>query len=270
MGPGFRRDDGDFFMTVGTVEAPWRGEYARTARAVMRGCGQAALATGQRDMDRWPHPSLVLVALDLDATPVLLISGLADHTKNALQDPRAGLLFDGTGGLDDPLTGPRVAVLGRLERTDDRRSADRFLARHPGAALYAGFTDFAVWRLRPERAHLVAGFGRIRWIEGADLTLPAGVCGDLSERASDIVAHMNEDHADALNLYASVLMRQAPGAWRMTGIDPEGCDLRKETLTLRLPFPNVVTTAEQARGELVRLVKEARRQTAAASRPQEE
>lgn len=249
------------------VEAPWQGEYPRTARAVMRGCGQAALATGQRDMESWPHPSLVLVALDLDATPILLISALAEHTRNALEDTRAGLLFDGTAGLDDPLTGPRVAVLGRLERTDAPRHRARFLARHPGAALYAGFTDFAVWRLVPERAHLVAGFGRIRWIDGRDLTLPPAVYADLSERASDIVAHMNEDHADALNLYASVLMRQAPGAWRMTGIDPEGCDLRKETLTLRLPFPNVVTTAEQARGELVRLVKDARRQAEAESRP---
>lgn len=240
---------------------PWMSEYPRTARAVMRACGTAALATAQRDADGWPYPSLVLVALDLDATPILLISTLADHTKNALSESRAGLLFDGTAGLAEPLTGPRVSVLGRLERTDDPRLRDRFLARHPSAAAYAGFGDFGFFRLVPERAHLVAGFGRIRWIPAADLILPCAAFADLADRVGDIVAHMNDDHADALELYAQVLMKQAPGAWRMTGIDPEGCDLVQETVTIRLPFPRMVATAEQARKELVLLVKEARTQT---------
>lgn len=240
------------------ADAPWRAEFPGIARAVMRGCGQAALSTAQRDAGGWPYPSLVLVALDLDATPLLLISGLADHTRNLKEDPRAGLLFDGTGGLEDALTGPRVSVLGRMAPVRDERLMGRFLARHPEAAGYAGFGDFALWRMAVERAHLVAGFGRIRWIAGADLLVPADLCAPLAEREADVVGHMNEDHADAVRLYATTLLGQPDGDWRMSGIDPEGCDLRLEGRCARLPFAKPVGTAEQARVELVRLVKQAR------------
>jgi len=231
----------------------------------MRACGTATLATTQRDTVQpgrggTPYASLVQVAFDLDATPVLLISRLADHTQNLLADPRCGLLFDGTAGLAEPLTGPRLGVIGRLEPTDDGRLKRRFLARHPGAAGYAAFTDFGFWRMVPDRAHLVAGFGRIRWIDAADLLLPPPVWSTLAERESDIVAHMNEDHADAIGLYATVLAGLQPGDWRMTGIDPEGCDLINRTVSVRQPLHRMVTSAEEARVELVRLVKQARRQ----------
>lgn len=245
-------------MSMPPPGTAWTGEGPATGRAVMRGSGRAALATAQRDSGGWPLPSLVLVALDLDATPLLLLSGLAEHTRNLERDPRAGLLFDGTAGLDEPLTGPRLSVLGRMERTADPRLRDRFVARHPEAAQYAGFSDFALWRLRPERAHLVAGFGRIRWIAGDDLLLPAAAWAKLAEREGDIVGHMNADHADAVALYATVLAGRPAGDWRMTGLDPEGCDLRAGGATARLPFERTVTTAEEARAELVRLVRRAR------------
>lgn len=236
----------------------WAGEFPATSRAVMRGCGQAALATGQRDAGAWPYPSLVLTAFDPDGSPLLLISNLADHTRNLAADDRAGLLFDGTAGLAEPLTGPRVSVLGRMAPTDDPRHRARFLARHPSAAMYAGFGDFRIWRMRVERAHLVAGFGRIRWIPSADLLLPEEVWRPLSEREGDIVAHMNEDHADAIALFATVLLRQQGSGWRMTGIDPDGCDLTNGTVSVRLPLHAPVSTADQARAELVRMVGKAR------------
>src|ERR687897_1016700 len=120
---------------------------ATMARRVMRAADRAVLATAQRDAGGWPYPSLVLTALDHDASPLLLISDRAAHTANIKADPRPGLLFDGTGGLAEPLTGPRVSVLGRMEVTDDPRHRARFLARHESASLYAGFGDFALWRM---------------------------------------------------------------------------------------------------------------------------
>ncbi|MGZ5914764.1 MAG: DUF2470 domain-containing protein, partial [Hyphomicrobium sp.] len=73
-----------------------------------------------------------------------------------------------------------------------------------------------------------------------------------------IVAHMNEDHADAIELYATRLFNAGPGAWRMTSVDPEGCDLVLGARGLRLPFTVRVTSADAARQELVRLVGVAR------------
>src|SRR5690242_4025975 len=109
---------------------------AATARRLLRSLDRATLATSQ---DGWPYASLVLAAVDHDATPLLLLSDLAEHSKNLKRDPRASLLFDGTAGRDDPLTGPRVTVLGEARAIADPRLLARFTARHPSAEGYAGF-----------------------------------------------------------------------------------------------------------------------------------
>jgi hypothetical protein len=135
-------------------------------RALMRAQATAALGT---TMDGAPYVSLVLVAFDADGSPLLLLSRLAQHTRNLLTDPRVSLLFDGTAGLEEPLTGPRLTVLGSAAPCPEPQSLERYLARQPSAATYAGFTDFDLYRVIIERGHLVAGFGQIRWIEAAAL-----------------------------------------------------------------------------------------------------
>ena len=109
------------------------------------------------------------MAVDHDLAPILLLSDLAEHCKAIAADGRVSLLFDGTAGLDQPLAGPRVSLMGRATRTDDERLKRRFLAHHPDAALYAGFTDFNFYRVAPQRAHLVGGFGKIRRFTIAEL-----------------------------------------------------------------------------------------------------
>lgn len=229
------------------------------ARGLLRSLDRASLGTLMRpdapDAGS-PYASLVLVASDHDASPILLISMLADHTKNLAADPRVSLLFDGTLGLDEPLTGPRVSVQGTAAKTDDAHVKARFVARHPGSAMYAGFKDFAFWRVSITRAHLVAGFGKIHWIAADDIR--GETAGALVEAEAGIIEHMNGDHADAIQLYATKLLGREGDGWTMTGIDPEGADLRRGGTVLRLPFVKRVTTAEEARAELVRLVKQAR------------
>lgn len=152
--------------------------------------------------------------------------------------------------------------LGHALRSEEPRHRARFLARHPSADFYAGFKDFAVYRVAVERAHLVAGFGRVRWLEAADLLLPP-VPPALADHEGAIVRHMNDDHADALHLYATVLLGlpqgdgEGPG-WTMTGVDPEGCDLRRGAAVARLPFGRRVEDSDGVRAELVRLARQAR------------
>jgi putative heme iron utilization protein len=228
---------------------------AVTARRLIRSQATATLATSLAN-GGWPYASLVLTACDHNGSPLLLISALAEHTKNIASDARVSLLFDGTVGLVDRLTGARATVLGRAERSDEPRHRARFLARHPGAALYADFRDFAFYRIAMTRAHLVAGFGRIHWVEGSDLTSPATPA--LAEAEAGIVRHMNQDHADAVQLYAAGLLGRSGGGWIMTGCDPEGCDIARDGENLRLEFDAPVADAEGARAALVGLVKRAR------------
>ncbi len=131
-------------------------------RTLMRAQGAAALGTL---MDGAPYVSLVLVAFDADGSPLLLLSRLAQHTKNLLADPRVSLLFDGAAGLEEPLTGPRLTVLGSAAPCPDPEAFARYLARHPSAEMYASFTDFGLYKVTIARAHFVAGFGQIRWVE---------------------------------------------------------------------------------------------------------
>jgi putative heme iron utilization protein len=134
----------------------------------------------------------------------------------------------------------------------------RFLARHPEAEFYAGFPDFAFWRLEVEGAHYVGGFGRIFDLAPDELLLSLDGADALVAAEPGIVAHMNQDHADALDLYAAALAGASGGGWRMTGIDPEGFDMVREGAALRIPFAEGIATPEAARKELVRLAAEAR------------
>lgn len=225
------------------------------ARLMMRAADRAALATGLAGSG-WPYASLVLAALDHDGAPLLLVSTLAEHTKNFLKDERVALLYDATTGLDEPLTGARATVLGRIAKTDDARHKARFTARHPSAEGYAGFRDFACYRVAVERAHLVAGFGAIHWIEAEALIVP--LTPALAAAEAGLLAHMNQDHAAALDLYAQSFAGRAGTGWRMTGIDPDGLDLRRGGEVARVTFVERIEGPEEARRELVRLAAAAR------------
>jgi len=228
---------------------------AATARQLLRAADRATLATVQPL--GWPYASLTLLALAQDGNPLLLLSDLAEHTKNLRHDPRVSLLIDGTAGRDDPLTGPRVTVLGKAAEVADPPLLARFTRRHPSAERYAGFADFRLYQVRVARAHLVAGFGRIDWIEAAALLSPRAPA--LAAAEADILAHMNQDHSETLDLYAERIAGRGKGTgWRMTGIDPEGCDLRRGGCVARLDFRAPVGDAEAARAELARLAKLAR------------
>ena len=221
------------------------------ARALIRALDAATLATalaGDGDESGWPYASLVLVACDFYASPILLISQLAEHTKNIAVDNRVSLLYDGTGQRSDRLSGERVSVLGRAVRDDTPGAAARYLARHPSAEGYAGFADFAFFRVEVTRAHLVAGFGRIDWIDGPDLLfpeIPAVPLADTAEEA-ELIAEMNKNHPPFVRFLAENLGLDGD-SWRMTGCDPEGCDLRREGNVARIGFPNPVFTQDEAR-----------------------
>jgi heme iron utilization protein len=238
-------------------------DHGRFCRRLMRRQAHAALATSlPGEPGARPYVSVVAVACDLDASPLLLLSDLAQHSRNIAAEPRISLLFDGDARLAaDPLAEPRLSLLGEAVGSDDKRLLARFVARHPSAAAYAGFGDFHLYRVTIGRGHLVAGFGRISWVEPEALRF-AGDARALAEAEAGIIAHMNTDHADAVALYATRLLHHAGAAWRMTGIDPEGIDLRGDTDAARLDFADHGTAsardAEGARQVLVALVAAAR------------
>jgi putative heme iron utilization protein len=210
-----------------------RSFSADEARNLFRRARTATLGTLNGD-DGVPYASLVNVATDVRGCPLILVSTLAWHTRNLHSDGRASVMVAEIPEAGDALTGARVTVMGRFARVEDEALRRRYLARHPAAELYAGFGDFAFWRLLPERAHAVAGFGRIETI-AADEMFPSA--DEMTALEAGAIAHMNEDHDDAIQRYASKLLGATPGGWKIVAIDPDGADLQRGEEVLRLPFP---------------------------------
>jgi putative heme iron utilization protein len=127
------------------------------AKDLARASRSATLATLTNGA---PYASLVAVGWDgLD--PVLLVSELAEHTKNLWADPRASLLLVEPGD-GDPLARARVTLLGALRPDETARAP--FLAAHPDAT-YAALPDFHAWRMTVESARWIGGFGRMSWLD---------------------------------------------------------------------------------------------------------
>src|SRR5215472_14291287 len=214
------------------------------AKALLRATRAGTLATLDRNTGH-PFASLVNVATDIDGAPLILISRLSTHTANLEQDGRASLLLAATG-KGDPLAHPRLTLLGRFVQTarddpQEPRLRRRFLARHPKSELYAGFGDFSFWRLDAVSAHLNGGFARAADLKAADVMTDVAGAEDLIDAEEGAIAHMNNDHAEAVRLYATKLLGAEDGSWRLTGIDPDGLDLARGDATLRLPFAQRIT-----------------------------
>ncbi|MSO92389.1 MAG: DUF2470 domain-containing protein [Rhodospirillales bacterium] len=240
-----------------------RDATAALARALVRRARSASLATLLVEGSSGgppPYASLVTVATDVDGRPAFLFSGLADHTKNLAADSRAAVLIEEASRRRNPQTGPRLTLTGTIGNTDEPRIRRRFLARHPDAALYAGFKDFGFYRMAVERGHFVGGFARARWLGGDDLTIrDQALVEAVAAMEVGVLQHMNTDHPDALNLYANVLLKRGGSGWTAIGLDPEGLDLRRGSAFARLDFPAPIGDAAGCRETLVRLAESARR-----------
>jgi putative heme iron utilization protein len=234
-------------------------EPARLARSLLRRSRQGALATLMaRGGD--PYCSLANVATHADGSPILLISRLALHTQNILADARISLMLD-ERAEGDALEGSRIMLAGRAEEAGGDDAAilrRRYLNAHPSAEAFVDFKDFSFFRIRPHAAHLVAGFGRIVDLKPEQFLTEIADAGALLDAEQGAVEHMNEDHRDAIHLYATKLLGADLADWRCTGCDPDGIDMQAETATLRLDFPERVTGPGELRKMLVKLADEAR------------
>lgn len=237
--------------------APAAFDAVAMARQVLRTGRTGALATLD-PASGFPLATLVNVATDVDGTPLLLASRLSLHRRNFEADPRASILFAALGKGDPMANSRRLSVVGRIERSDDPNARRRFLARHPKSKLYADFPDFDLFRLAVEGFHPNGGFARAADLKTGDILLDLAGCEALIEAEGGAVAHMNEDHADALSLYATRLLGAAEGRWRTSGLDPDGIDLVCGDRSERLAFPERVTSPGALRKTLAELAAQAR------------
>jgi putative heme iron utilization protein len=215
--------------------APTDAERARTVAADVR---RAALATHALDPAGYPFASTVNVVVDAEGAPLTFVSTMAEHTRNLLKDARAGvLLAEEVAEGADALAQGRVTLLGDLERVEDpdARAAAReaFLAAHP-SAFYVDYGDFAPYRLAVRAVRWVGGFGRMGWISPQEYA--AAEPDPLRGAAAGAIAHLNEDHADAMLACVQALggVPDATAA-TVTALDRHGLELVATTPGGRRP-----------------------------------
>lgn len=231
---------------------PGMSDSALTARRLLNHQSMGVLSTHSVDVEGYPFGSIVPYVLDYDGLPTLLISDIAQHTRNIKRNNKVSLtVFD--QGADDPQASSRLTWVGDAELIPspdtDRRL--RYLRYFPSAASYFETHDFSFYRIHLRRARFIGGFGEIYWIEpGAMLA-----SNPFREAERGIVEHMNQDHRQALFHYCEVLKGVRANAVIMTGIDSEGFDMLADKRKLRIDFDSPINTVEEARAVLVKLAR---------------
>jgi len=227
-------------------------DNALTARRLLNHQSFGVLSTHSIDVPGYPFGSIAPYTLNHDGEPIILISTIAQHTRNIKENNKVSLtVFD--PHADDPQAASRLTWIGDAESIDpsDADSRDRYLRYFPSAESYFQTHDFSFYRVGLRRARFIGGFGEIYWIE-PDAMLARN---PFRETEKGIVDHMNQDHQKALIHYCKVLKDVETSDVAMTGIDSEGLDMLAGKRKLRIDFDSPISTPEQARKELVRLAR---------------
>ena len=247
------------------VPAAAEPSYAERARTLVHVARTGALSTLSRRLPGHPFGSVMPYASDERGRPLVLISGMAMHTRNLEGDPRASLLVTQPGRADDPLAAARATLVGEarpLAASDLPAARPWYLERHPEAAAWVDFDDFAFWRLEVAEVYFVGGFAAMDWVGAADYA--SARPDPLAEGATSIMEHMNIDHADALLTFARVLGGVPAETAEMVAVDRLGFRLRirhgSELTARRIAFRAEVTSLEAARATLIAMLAECRAQ----------
>ncbi len=224
---------------------------ARAARQLLRAHRYGALSTLSKKFDGHPFGSITPYLVDHDGSLLILVSALAEHTRNILHDPRVSLI---THNQDDPhiQTQGRITVVGNAVLDPDRdRCGKRYLRYFPEAQTYFDMADFNFFRITPLALRYIGGFGDINWVKAENYSLARYPLIDEEDRLLD---EINRNHRAAL------VARQArPDGSEVTliGVDCDGFDLRAGDRTWRGEFTELTLDAAQARNTLLRVEPEA-------------
>jgi len=227
---------------------------AREARCWLRAHHHGLLSTHSRAVGGYPFGSVVPYVLDHQARPVLLISRLAEHTKNLAGDARVSLLIHDPA--DDVQAQARVTLLGKAERVEDPLTIEARYERYfPATRGYRTQLDFEFWRIAPVTLRAIAGFAKAHWVSREAYAPPSHT---LADNELSMLEHMNSDHADALRDYCRLQNTEVKESVNMIGIDCDGFDLNADGKIIRFEFEEPVTNAEAVRAALIALAQKAK------------
>jgi putative heme iron utilization protein len=241
-------------------------KQGEAVRALIQAERNGVLSTLSRKHPGWPFGSITPYALTESGEPIIYISEIAEHTRNLRADARVSLIIQDAKAARDPQAGARVTLMGYCMPVTAPYLEDagrRYQQRFPTSAGFSATHDFTLFQINVSSARFIGGFGEIYWLERAEFIDAAAASLDpLAPHAEMICNHMNEDHADALRLYAAVFAETPAESARMIHVDSTGFDMiaiqEGRHKHVRIEFAAPVTTTAEARAALVEMVKRAR------------
>lgn len=221
--------------------------------------GDGVLSTLSVDVAGFPFGSVAPYCLGRDFIPNILISSIAQHTKNIIANPKVSLLISETNTKTNKQSLSRLTYIGEAQKVvDESDIKKRYLSFYPAAASYFQTHDFAFYRINPVRLRFIGGFGKIYWIEKRELTLQNIFSIDDELK---IVEHMNKDHHHNLKDYQRFFLGAECGEGdelRMMGLDQFGVDLSLNEVKHRIDFKTPLEHPSQARSVFVEMAKESK------------
>ena len=240
---------------------PRRPSQADAARTLLATASRGILATIAA-ADGYPYASVVELMPTDGGDAVLLLSDLAEHTRNIAADDRVSFVLNEHDAHGEVLALGRATYKGRIARVvDDEEVRDDYLALHPSAATYVDFADFNFYRIAVEAVRYIGGFGRMSWID--EESWSEAQVDPLADIAAGVVEHMNDDHAHNLVDYAHAF---ADANWveeaTMVRLDRYGFDMRvsagERSEEVRIAFDDPKSTSDEIHEVMVRLARKAR------------
>ena len=202
---------------------------ARAARQLLRAHRYGALSTLSKKFDGHPFGSITPYLVDHDGSLLILISTLAEHTKNIQNDPRVSLI---THNQEDShiQTQGRITVVGTASLIAEREQAGkRYLRYFPEAQTYFAMHDFSFYRIVPLALRYIGGFGDIHWVKAEKYQVPPNT---LATEEDALLGKINDQRTAAQGL--------------VIGIDCDGYDLRLNERTERHDFATSALDSAQA------------------------
>jgi putative heme iron utilization protein len=206
---------------------------AHAARQLLRAHRYGALSTLSKKFNGHPFGSITPYLVDHDGSLLILISALAEHTRNILHDPRVSLITHNQADQHIQTQG-RITIVGTAALEEEREAVGkRYLRYFPEAQTYYDMADFQFFRIVPQALRYIGGFGDIHWIKAENYRTPAN---SLAAEEDALLEKINATRSAAQGL--------------LVGIDCDGFDLRIDERTVRQDFPVTVLDATQASGLL--------------------
>jgi putative heme iron utilization protein len=226
----------------------------REVRQILHAHRYGALCTLSKKFDGYPFGSITPYLLNHDGSLLILISTLAEHTKNIQHDNRASLITHDQNSPEIQTQG-RATVMGQARLVAEQEQvAKRYLRYFPEAQSYLQMHDFSFYQIDPMAIRYIGGFGKIHWVNMAHYAPPQ--CEIYRQQEDHLLDLLNQQqHPTLLPLLQHRYGTTATEA-RIIGVDCDGLDARCGDQVCRLNFAHPLSEPSQALQALDQLLNQ--------------